>query len=270
MTSGTIIPIRRHARAADADKPRPAVTRRAASRAAAPQSRAPAAPFAALPAEDKARLLACSTRKRFPKGATIFAQGNPHTTTFVVESGLVRTYYTSATGKEVTMAYWSDGDLLGGPNFLTADTSHVWSARAIEDATIWCIAADELERLVSSCPPIARFIIDSMTVKLFWVSGLLQGFGTQSVFLRLAHLLLKLAEMYGVPTRNGIAIRYHFTQEDLANLVGATRQWVSTTMRHFQRDGIIYCDKRRLEIHNVELLRRIVGEGGYAAKNPSR
>lgn len=269
MTSGTIIPIRRDKRETAAEKPRPVASRRAAARPATPPNRAPAAPFAALPAEDKARLLASSTRRRFAKGATIFAQGNPHTTTFVVENGLVRTYYTSATGKEVTMAYWSDGDLLGGPNFLTADTNHVWSARAVEDAAIWCIPAEELEALVNSRPLIARFIIDSMTVKLFWVSGLLQGFGTQSVFLRLAHLLLKLAEMYGVPTRNGIAIRYHFTQEDLANLVGATRQWVSTTMRHFQRDGIIYCDKRRLEIHNIELLRRIVGEGGYAANKPA-
>jgi CRP-like cAMP-binding protein len=269
MTSGAIIPIRRGKREADTEKRRPAGTRRSASRPLAPPTRAPAAPVAALPPEDRARLLAASTHRRFPKGSTVFAQGNPHTTTFVVESGLVRTYYTSATGKEVTMAYWSDGDLLGGPNFLTAETNHVWSARAVEDATIWCIAAEELERLVNSRPLIARFIIDSMTVKLFWVSGLLQGFGTQSVFLRLAHLLLKLAEMYGEPTRNGIAIRYHFTQEDLANLVGATRQWVSTTMRHFQRDGIIYCDKRRLEIHNVELLRRIVGEGGYAANKPS-
>jgi CRP-like cAMP-binding protein len=187
---------------------------------------------------------------------------------FVVESGLVRTYYTSSTGKEVTMSYWSEGDLIGGPNYLTADTAHVWSAQAVEDTVLWVLAAEDLESLVHTRPLIARFIIDSMTVKLFWVSSLLQAFGTQSVFLRLAHLMLKLAEVYGVPTRTGIAIRHHFTQEDLANMVGATRQWVSTTLRHFQRDNIVICRKRYLEIQNIDLLRRLVGDAGHGGQRP--
>jgi CRP-like cAMP-binding protein len=220
----------------------------------------PPAPFAALAPEEKAMLLAVCTRRSVPRGATVFTQGTLHTTTFIIDKGLVRTYYTSATGKEVTMAYWSDGDLIGGPNFLTSDTLHVWSARAVEDASVWCIAAEDLDELVRSRPLIARFIIDSMTQKIFWLSALLQAFGTQSVFLRLAHLLLKLAEMDGVPTKTGIAIRHHFTQEDLANMVGATRQWVSTTLRHFQNDNIVRCGKGRIEILNVELLRRIAGE----------
>jgi CRP/FNR family transcriptional regulator, cyclic AMP receptor protein len=243
MASGTIIPLRRAAAA-------PAVPR------------ATAAPYAALPPEDKAELLAACTRKSVTKGGSVFTQGTLHTATFIIEHGLVRTYYTSSTGKEVTMAYWSDGDLIGGPNVLTADTLHVWSARAVEDAEVWCIAADELERLVRTRPAIARFVIDSLTLKLFWLSALVQAFGTQSVFLRLAYLLLKLADVYGVPTRNGVAIRYHFTQEDLANMVGATRQWVSITLRHFENDGIVRRSKRQLEILNVELLRRIVGESG--------
>ncbi|HEX6317508.1 MAG TPA: Crp/Fnr family transcriptional regulator [Burkholderiales bacterium] len=247
MGQGSVVPIR------------PA--RQAAQKEVVPKEpRAPQSPFAALAPEEKAVLLAACKRRSIPKGATVFTQGTLHTTTFIVASGLIRTYYTSATGKEVTMAYWSDGDLIGGPNVLTADTVHVWSARAVEDASVWCIAAEELEALVQARPLIARFVIDSLTQKIFWLSALLQAFGTQSVFLRLAHLLLQLAEMDGVPTKTGIAIRHHFTQEDLANMVGATRQWVSTTLRHFQRDKIVHCGKRYLEIQNVDLLRRIVGK----------
>jgi CRP/FNR family cyclic AMP-dependent transcriptional regulator len=261
MTSGKIVSIHRSNPGSDAGKVRSSPAGgRASAHPILHGPRAPAAPFAALPPEEKALLLSRCTRKRIPKGATVFMQGHLHTATYIIESGLVRTYYTAATGKEVTMAYWSEGDLIGGPNVLTADTAHVWSARAVEDSVVWCIAAKELENLVHTRPLIARFVIDSLTVKLFWVSSLLQAFGTQSVFLRLAHLLLKLAEMYGVPTRTGVAIRYHFTQEDLANMVGATRQWVSTTLRHFQRDNIVHSGKCHLEIQNIELLRRIVGE----------
>jgi CRP/FNR family transcriptional regulator, cyclic AMP receptor protein len=249
MPQGSVVPLR---------PARPAARR---------EPRAAPSPFAALAPEEKAVLLAACTRRSVPKGATVFTQGTVHTTTFIVDSGLVRTYYTAATGREVTMAYWGAGDLIGGPNFLTTDTTHVWSARAIEDSSVWCVAAEELERLVQTRPLIARFVIDAMTQKIFWLSALLQAFGTQSVFLRLAHLLLKLAEMDGVPTKTGIAIRHHFTQEDLANMVGATRQWVSTTLRHFQRDNIVRWGKGYLEIQNVELLRRIAGRHGGVSRS---
>lgn len=264
MSGGTIVPIRR-LRVVSAQRGAP----RARERTPKPATAVPThtASFAALPAEVRELLISRCKRRRFPKGAPIFFQGERHLANHIVESGLVRTYYTSSTGKEVTMAYWSAGDLLGGPNFLTTDTAHVWSAQTAEDTTVWTISAEEMEALVHGNPHIARFVIDSMTVKLFWLSSLLQAFGTQSVFLRLAHLMLKLAEMYGVPTRTGIAIRHHFTQVDLANMVGATRQWVSTTLSHFQRDNIVICRKRYLEIQNIDLLRRLVGEG-QAGKRP--
>jgi len=267
MASGSVIPIRRP-RGAARPSAQPSTRQPPRTGIAAP-ARASATLFAALPAEERELLLARCTRKRFAKGAPIFIQGRLHVANFIVESGLIRTYYTSSTGKEVTLAHWGEGDLIGGPNFLTSDTAHVWSAKAVEEASLWAIAAEDLEALVHQRPLIARFVIDSMTVKLFWVSSLLQAFGTQSVFLRLAHLMLKLADMYGVPTRGGIVIRHHFTQEDLANMVGATRQWVSTTLRHFQRDKIVLCRKRYLEIQNVELLRRLVGEGGHDEGDPA-
>lgn len=249
----------------------------AGSRAASPPvtvSQTPAAPgnearylgsaaaFAMLPDEDRQILLARCSRRRYPKGAPMFAQGEPHALNFVIESGLVRTYYTSATGKEITLSYWSAGDLIGGPNFLGARTGHIWSARAVGDTWVWAISPEDLQQLVESRAAISRFVIESLVFKVSWLSGLLQAFGTQSVVFRLAHLLLKLAEMYGMPTNGGITIQHHFTQEDLANMVGATRQWVSTTLRYFQRDNIVCSAKGRLVIQNIELLRRIVGETG--------
>lgn len=222
-----------------------------------------AAAFAALPEEDRTILLAKCSHRRYAKGAPMFAQGQPHCLNFLIESGLVRTYYTSATGKEITLSYWSDGDLIGGPDFLGSHTPHVWSARAIDETLVWSVSPEQLQLLVQRRPAISQFIIASLTFKVAWLSGLLQAFGTQSVVFRLAHLLLRLAEMHGVPASKGeIMIRHHFTQEDLANMVGASRQWVSTTLRHFQRDDIVYSAKGKLVIRNIELLRRIVGEAG--------
>ncbi|MEO5766254.1 MAG: Crp/Fnr family transcriptional regulator [Casimicrobiaceae bacterium] len=222
--------------------------------------------FVELPAQDRTILLAKCSNRRYAKGSPMFAQGEAHSLNFLIDHGLVRTYYTSVTGKEITLSYWSDGDLIGGPDFLHTRTAHIWSARAVDETRVWSISPDDLDLLVQRRPAIAQFVIASLTFKVAWLSGLLQAFGTQSVVFRLAHLLLRLAEMHGIRSTNGeILIRHHFTQEDLANMVGATRQWVSTTLRYFQRDDIVYSAKGKLVIRNIELLQRIVGEAGRPA-----
>lgn len=212
-----------------------------------------------LPAGDRKALLACSTPRSFEPNDTLFVQGERHVNNFLICSGLVRTYYTSMTGKEITLAYWSVDDLVGGPDFFDEATQHIWSARVVEKSEVLAIRGSDLAELTSLRPKIARYVIDSLTFKLRWVCSLLQALGTGSVSFRLAYLLVRLAEMYGIPDRDGTVIQYHFSQEDLGNMVGATRQWVSTTLRAFQRDGIVANRNRRIVIRDLSTLRRMAG-----------
>lgn len=193
----------------------------------------------------------------FAAEASIFRQGEPSISSFLILDGLVRTFYSSPLGKEITLAYWSRGDLIGGPQFLSRSCKHVWSAKAVEKTKVLVLPGTDLERLCAESPAIARFVIETVSLKLGWVSMLLQTLGTQSVCVRLARLLLQLGEVYGVEVEDGTLLRHSFTQEDMANMVGATRQWVSITLGSFQRDKIVCMRKRRLVILNKELLRKI-------------
>ena len=65
-------------------------------------------------------------RATYQPGQSLFEQGARHTHSYIIEEGLVRTYYTASSGREITMAYWSEGDLVGGPNFF-GDGYHTWS-----------------------------------------------------------------------------------------------------------------------------------------------
>jgi len=62
--------------------------------------------------------LARRTPANFKRGDVLFMQGARHATDFLVTSGAIQTYYVSPLGKEITLAYWSTGDFLGGPDFL--------------------------------------------------------------------------------------------------------------------------------------------------------
>lgn len=207
-----------------------------------------------LSPSEQATFLGYCTERHFPRNSTIFSQGQKHTS-FLIKDGLVRTFYVSPGGKEITLAYWSDGDLIGGPYFFDDARKNIWSARAVEDSLLLAIDGAKLKELAMRIPALALFLIDALSFKLNWVSLVLQALGTEFVHGRLAMLLTHLSQLYGEPCEDAIRIRYDFTQADLAAMVGMTRQWVSTALGQLQQAGIVHVHKRRLYILDLERLK---------------
>jgi CRP/FNR family transcriptional regulator, cyclic AMP receptor protein len=212
--------------------------------------------LAQLSPDDRELMLSRCTEVKFRRGTHLFLQGSRHTENFFIKAGVIRTYYVSPGGKEFTLAYWSAGDLLGGPDFF-GKTYHIWSALAVEDASALAIDCEDFAEITVMVPSIARAVIDTLVFKLTWLSVLLQIQGTASVYVRLAHLLLKLSEMFGQAHPEGTVIEHGFTQADLANMIGATRQRVSMTLNRLRQQRIVRIGKRRLVILDQDNLRRI-------------
>jgi CRP-like cAMP-binding protein len=184
----------------------------------------------------------------------LFRQGRPHVDTFLIDRGLIRTYYLSPVGKEITLAFWADGNLIGAPD-LFGNAPHVWSAQAVKDTSLLVIDGATFRRIACVNPGIAGAVMDALAFKIHWLSVLFQTFTTESVTDRLAHQLVRLSEMHGRPHPDGTAIAHEFTQEDLASMVGATRQWVSITLNELQRAGLVRVEKRRLIVLDLDGLR---------------
>lgn len=214
--------------------------------------------FATLSASERAQVLAKCSEHHFKSGALLYTQGMRHIDSYIVKQGLIRTYYSSPMGREIALAYWSDGDLLGGPNFFDEEGLHIWSAQAVEDCTVIAIKGRDFRHLAAHIPALAEQVFDALCFKMRWFSLLVQTLGTESVSGRLANLLLILSDLYGIQTDEGIAIKYCFSQEDLAHMVGATRQWVSVALGHLQKGGIVRMRKRHLVVLNIDALRSLI------------
>lgn len=198
------------------------------------------------------------TKVSFKRGETIFMQGTQHKTDALVTSGAIRSYYISPSGKEITLAYWSPGDLLGGPDFFDEQAIHLWSQQATQDSTVLLIRGHDLAALTLEIPALARAIIETLMFKLRWFSIFVQTLSTGSVDVRIAHLLIQLGTMFGEKLPKGeIVINQHFTQEDLGSMVGATRQWVNSSLNRLCRSGILRMGKRQVVIADVQRLRSI-------------
>jgi CRP/FNR family transcriptional regulator, cyclic AMP receptor protein len=186
----------------------------------------------------------------------VFAQGDPHDGIFVIESGSVRTFYHGPSGRELTLAYWTPGHFVGGPEIFGGGY-HMWSATAMTDSRLLHLRGASLQRLMAEMPGLAAGLVEGLVFKGKCYSALVQMLGTRSVLQRLAQLLLTLCELEGAPIQEGILIDRTLTHEELANMVGATRQWVTASLDRFQKQSLLEIRERKLVVLDRHRLERI-------------
>jgi CRP-like cAMP-binding protein len=214
--------------------------------------------FHALSEREQRDVLAHGVRRVVHRRQMLFAQGAPNDGIYLIESGRVRVFYSAPSGREITLAYWHPGNFVGGPEVFGSGP-HLWSGVAATDCSIVHFPGRTLRRLVLQIPSLAIGIIDGLTFKGKCYSALAQMLGTRSVTERLAHLLLHLADLYGVPQQDGIVISTALSHADIAHMVGATRQWVTISLKRFEEQGIIASGKSKVVIHNLEKLGELRG-----------
>ncbi len=204
--------------------------------------------------DDERRLVLQRGRKRvLYRGATLFSQGSPHDGIYLVETGRIRVFYAAPSGREITLAYWYPGHFVGGPEVF-GGAPHVWSGMAASNSSVVHLPGATLRELAAQIPALALSLIDGLVFKGKCYSTMAQMLGTRSITERLAHLLLHLADLYGVPEDGGMLIAANFTHADLAHLVGATRQWVTISLKRLAERGVVQARRSEILIRRPDLL----------------
>lgn len=112
--------------------------------------------------------------------------------------------------------------------------------------------------LVERLPQFAIRLIEGLVAKSKCYSALVQMLGTRSATQRLAQLLVILAELYGKPEihfrPNRLVLQRKVTHDQLAMIVGVTRQWVTTTLDRFQQQGVLSVGRQTIVVERPDLL----------------
>ncbi len=210
--------------------------------------------LSSLSADDLNRLRHTGVRTLIGKGEGLFFQGDQHTGIWIIESGRIRTFYAGPSGREITLAYWSAGHFVGGPEVFGRGR-HVWSADALEDSELLFLSGTTLRTLVREVPDVAISIIEGLIAKAKCYSALLQMLGTRSVSERLRQLLVILADTHGRHENGDIIIDRSITYEQVASMVGATRQWVTQSFDKLQNEGVLNVSRKEIVIHHLDRLK---------------
>ncbi len=213
-------------------------------------------PLCHLTETERQRVLAHCTLHLAKRHSTIFRQGDTQKGIYVLLSGGVRVFFGAPTGREITRAYWFAGHFIGGPDVF-ADTPHMWSAIAIRDTSLLMIPSAALRTLCANIPNLALGLIEAMVFKGRCYAAMAQMLGTRSAGERMTQVLMHLADLYGTKTPEGIEIKLSLTQEEIAHMVGATRQWVAIRLKHLQAVNVICSRRGQLLIRDPAALSRI-------------
>lgn len=209
-----------------------------------------------LTPEEWARLRAHGRQLTFATGEAIFSQGDRHGGVFIIERGQVRVFYTAPSGREITLAYWTPGNFIGGPE-MTGGGTHIWSGQALDDCEILFLPAQALKNLVVEMPNFALCLIQGLASKGKSYSAMAQMLGTRSVIERLAQFLMNLGKLHGVRDGQAIIINAKVTHDQIAAMVGSTRQWVTMMMKRFQKEGLVTVTPRHIRIERPHQLMTI-------------
>jgi CRP/FNR family transcriptional regulator, cyclic AMP receptor protein len=210
-----------------------------------------------LDGKEKSTLFKAAEIRSFSAGEFLFRQGEPHQGIHLIKSGEIRSLYTSSSGKEFTLAYWTPGHFVGAPQILGGG-ENMWSSVAEQNSMTLFLKPDVLYRLIRQMPNLALGLIDGLGYKAALYAKIAQVVGTNPISARLALLLLSLTDHGGDPTSNVLEIRGPYSQERLAMMVGSTRQAVAQVLNRFEKARMISRNDGSIRITDVAALESMV------------
>lgn len=215
--------------------------------------------FQHVPAEEAEELIANLESDIFMKGEAIFRQGDTDHRMYVLESGRVKLMREASDGRVQLLSIHAPGEMLGEiPVFDPKGGPRTASAIAMTDTTnvVW-LERDVLFGWLDQHPRVAIDMLQVVAARQRANNERISDLVFSDVPGRLAKTLLNLATRFGEPVEEGLVVPHDLTQEELAQLVGSSRETVNKALMDFSNRGWIARKGRSIIIYRPgELIRR--------------
>lgn len=201
---------------------------------------------------DVRRITSLCTETWFSRGVTIFREGESADSLYVLKKGMVRLISLSDQGRETILHILNPDEVFG--ELLLSEQKRAFTAIAIEDSLVTIVSQESFVELLSAVPTVALNFIRLLSKRLATVERGLAEFSHTWSYHRLARVLLQLSDKYGQEGPSGTLINLRLTHEDLANLIGTSRETVTTQLGKFTRMGLLKREARRFIVAKSKLV----------------
>ena len=209
--------------------------------------------FSGLSASELAFLLERVGARRYPAGQTVFSEGEPCAGLYVVESGSVRIFKSSAAGREQVLS-------IEGPGGSVAELpvfdggAYPASVVTIEDSVLLFISKEDFQALCMTHPQVALKVLKVVGARLRRLVGIIEELSFTTVRHRLGAYLLRLAQSDGKRIKEGVQVTLPANNQELAAQIGTVRELISRNLSRFQAEGVLTVDGRTVVIRDLQAL----------------
>jgi CRP/FNR family transcriptional regulator, cyclic AMP receptor protein len=204
----------------------------------------------------RAAILARAAVRRLPDGASLASRGTMAEDWCGVAKGAVRISSVSLSGKQIALTYCEPG-VWFGDIALFDGLPRTHDADAHGETTLLTVRKADFKELLNQHTELYEALLRLNCRRLRLMFDVIEDLNTKPLASRLAKQILLLARSYGIAQGEEIRIGLQLAQEDMAQLLGASRQRVNQELKGFERDGAVRVEPTRLVVLSREKLMAI-------------
>lgn len=211
--------------------------------------------FEGLDEEQQRSLRSKMGQTTLRRGEVLFEEGEPGNHLYIITEGKIKLGHASSDGRENLLAVLGPGEIIGeltlfdpGPRSTTAT--------AVSPVTLLHLDHADLNAILDVNPTMGKHMLRALARRLRRTNESLADLVFSDVPGRVAKALLDLADRFGAPTEEGVHVPHDLTQEELAQLVGASRETVNKSLADFVSRGWIQLEGRAVTLLDVDRLAR--------------
>jgi len=181
---------------------------------------------------------------QFRRRETIFTAWDPSDRIYLLRSGRVKLYMLSDEGREITLAIMEPGDIFGETALVNPAARQVF-AEALDDAIVAVMGLADFEALMRGQPGVALKVTQAIGQQLIRTQRQVESLAFADVSTRLARFLLdQVAERGERQNGRGVRLPLALTHQEMANLLGTTRETLTATLNRFVDAGVLAVEGR--------------------------
>ena len=211
--------------------------------------------FSSLDDEAMTGLQSSLATARLRRGEVLFNEGDNGDKLYVVLDGKVKLGRTSSDGRENLLAILGPGSMFGELSLFDPGPRSA-TVTAVTDAEFAALSHEDLLRWLEGRPGVARGLLTQLASRLRKANDVVADLVFSDVPGRVAKALLDLADRFGRTADDGVHVHHDLTQEELAQLVGASRETVNKALADFASRGWLRLEPRSVVILDMERMTR--------------
>src|SRR5579872_4979226 len=195
--------------------------------------------------------------RTYHKHEFIVREGDPGGTFYIILDGSVAVTRVASDGRETILSILKSNDFFGEMSLFDSSLRSA-SIKTLSDVKVGVIDEKAFLEVLERSPKIARYLVTALSQRLRAANQLIAATTSQDIRARLASLLLNLSQSFGEKADNGVKITLRLTNQEMANMIGTTRETVNRTLNRFWDEKLIDMRTSHVIVVEPEKLRSLI------------